>query len=291
MTSSQPRRCPICRHQGHFAAKPVRIASGLIYICNSCEGYFLYPPQQVEYTDSPWTDRRRDNWDGDVSRGRPFANAIRNAASALLSRNVETVLEIGCGSAFMGIPFQEVGCAYTGLDVDNSSVELARAKGLDVHCIAGEDLHRSPLGQRSYDLVLSSNTLEHVQDPVMVFENIRKVVNGLAVIIVPNAEGLLPRMKANQAFLKLVQGYWRHNRVIAYTIDGYWHNIAYSRNTLTHLCKQSGLAVRELRSISINDATFGFVQPNNSPVYRGLSWITRRLDVESQLILIAQQPT
>lgn len=280
--------CPICCERSQFVSKNIQIAGGNIYVCSVCSGYFLYPPVMVNYCDSSWTSMRVEQWQRDAERGKRHVQQIVDWFFEKTGRLPRTVLEIGCGSGFMGAGFDALNIAYFGVDVDQASVEFAKSKGINVTQIGAEELPSSLLGKSRFDLILSSNALEHVKNPIKAFESVRLLLNGLAVLIVPNPEGALPRAKANPLVLSLIQRIVGNKRVIAYSIDGYWHNIAYSRRTLHHLCQRAGLKVRKLRTIGINDDVFGFVQPNSSLLYRMASNMLSALDLDSQLILVVE---
>jgi SAM-dependent methyltransferase len=286
--AAKPPRCPICCASAGFSRRRPRIAGGHIFVCAECSGYFLFPPTAVVYEESGWTAMRRREWRRDRSRGEQYAAAIAEWYARWSGDNLRSVLEIGCGTGYMGVGFEVLGVRYSGIDVDAASVSFARSQGLEVEELPVEALSASALASRSFDLVLSSNVLEHVDGPMCAFQEIRRATRRLAVIVVPNPEGLLPRLKANRAFLRVAQRFWGHDRVIAYSIDGFWHNIAYSRRTLAYLAAHASLDVKSLRSIGINDPVFGFVQPNASLLYRGVAALGRMLDMDSQLLLVAE---
>ena len=281
-------RCAICGVGTNWQPTNVELAGGEIYRCEECYGYFLNPPMHVEYDGSSWTEKRFDQWEIDESRGRDFAKRIQLWFESRRRQELRNILEIGCGSAFMGPGFSNLGINYLGLDVDQASLEYAQAKGIEVRKKAAEDITTEFLGNQHFDLILSSNTFEHVQEPTRVFNSLSKLHFGLAVIIVPNPNGLLQRAKASVPVRRLIQRYLSSKREIAYSIDGYWHNIAYSRKTLRYLSKLSGLEVETLKSISINDSTFGFVQPNSSLAYKLATKMMSLIDMDSQLILIVK---
>jgi len=289
IAASTPGACPVCEGSGPFKATSVKIVDGRILHCSTCGGYLLHPPHQVQYENSGWTAMRREQWDRDARRGRLYADRIRTWYEREVGDTLGSVLEVGCGSAFMGAGFKSLGIPYTGLDVDSASVDFARKQDIDAHAVAVEDLPASSLAGRRYDLVISSNALEHVDSPLRAFEAVRGAMGQRSVIIVPNPEGLLPRLKANRFFLRAIQWILDSDRVTAYSIDGYWHNMAYSRQTLAHLCERVGLEVNELHSIGINDPTFGFVQPNESRLYRIVAAAGGLVDMDSQLLLVARQ--
>jgi hypothetical protein len=87
---------------------------------------------------------------------------------------------------------------------------------------------------------------------------------------------------------KLIQRITGTDRKIAYSIDGYWHNISYSKETLRYLCDITGIDVIKIESIGNNDPVFGFVQPNTTLLYRLASSFAALLKMDSQLLLIGK---
>lgn len=293
MTESQPplvhpTNCPICNSQDGFLNTKVRISDGLVHICKTCSGYFLFPPMEVEYTDSGWTKSRELKWEKDVEVAKEHARVIVDRIRDYLGRPVESVLEIGCGSAFMGVGFNSLGCDYTGIDVDAQSIEFAKKEGINACCLPAEEMCKSDQVNRKYDLILSSNVFEHLYAPHRVFQDLSKICGGIVVIIVPNPKGLFARLKSRKTFRKLTRLILRNDEELAYSIDGRWHNIAYSKETLRYLCEQTGLEPLKLATMGINDRVFGFVQRNQSLLYRTVSGIASLLGMDSELILIAK---
>jgi len=283
-----PSCCPVCHAGGEYKKTEVAIAGGCIYICRACSGYFLFSKAAIDYNAYGWTERRQEHWDEDWRRGCKFAQAISKRLHEQWGYSIRSGLEIGCGSGFMGKGFESIGCSYTGIDVDAESIAFAQEKGLEVYRLLAEQLDSSTIADRRYDLILSSNVFEHVEDPVKTFQNVRALAKGIIVIIVPNANGLFQRLKANRFLLRLAQSVQKNTREIAYSIDGYWHNIAYSTRTLEHLAEMSSLEVIDIETIGTNDKTFGLVQPNPSFLYRMASGFAAMLGMDSGIILVAR---
>jgi len=188
----------------------------------------------------------------------------------------------------MGVGFMVEGCTYAGIEVDAASVEFARKKGLDVHQSPVEKADDSPIAGRKFDVVLSANVFEHVTEPLRGFSAVSSLCAGLVIVMVPNAHGFSSRMKAFAPFRRLVQAYNKETRELAYAIDGYWHNISYTRHTLIYLARQSSIDVIELCGMTCNDRTFGFVQPSNDPIYRLFAVAASMIGMPSGLVLIGR---
>ena len=168
--------CVFCGENHMFKTMNVKIANGVIERCRNCGGYRLNPPHIVDYDDSGWSSMRKTDWQKDVERGRAYARKITKWYYSKTKKSLSSILEVGCGSAYMAPGFTENGVSYTGIDVDSASVEFAKSNAIDVHRVSAEELNKSPLAGKKYDLVLSSNALEHVNCPMKSFESIKECI-------------------------------------------------------------------------------------------------------------------
>ena len=102
----------------------------------------------------------------------------------------KSILEIGCGA---GEFLQKVssGVEYSlGLDINESALELARQKGLEVCAKSVHDL------EKSFDMIVLFEVLEHLKSPGEILRAIERKLNlgGVLVIAVPNPDGYLKDM-------------------------------------------------------------------------------------------------
>jgi 2-polyprenyl-3-methyl-5-hydroxy-6-metoxy-1,4-benzoquinol methylase len=122
-------------------------------------------------------------------------NVVALLLQRLLARGQVTMgpaLDIGCSAGAFSRLLADVGFSpVVGIDVDASAVADARktfgeAAAFVVQSV--ESLEQSP----KYNLVLCTEVLEHVRDPVAAVETIRRVLvpGGVAVISLPNAASL-----------------------------------------------------------------------------------------------------
>lgn len=103
------------------------------------------------------------------------------------------ILEVGCGLGGFCIKLSEEGANPIGLDVSRSAIQKAKylAKRYDAHnnieFIIG-DAQFLPFKDQSYQIVICSETLEHIEDYEQAFHEIVKVVenSGQICITVPN---------------------------------------------------------------------------------------------------------
>jgi SAM-dependent methyltransferase len=98
-------------------------------------------------------------------------------------RSGDRLLDIGAGTGYQARLFHDYGCMVTAIDVAVGPPEyqfwpVRRFDGLNL-----------PYGDSSFDVVFTSNVLEHVADRKRLLAEIRRVLapNGSAIHVVPSA--------------------------------------------------------------------------------------------------------
>jgi len=98
------------------------------------------------------------------------------------------VLEIGCGLGTDGAQFAEAGADYTGVDLTEAAVELAR-KRFELFNLTGKfqtaDAENLDFPDASFDLVYSHGVLHHTPDTGKAVQEIHRVLRpgGRAVVM------------------------------------------------------------------------------------------------------------
>lgn len=101
------------------------------------------------------------------------------------------ILDVGCGDgALSGLIRRDLGRSVTGVDASPLAIDLAREafalRGLDgqFKCITGYDTGEP---ENSFDAVVCSDVIEHVQEPLKMLSEIRRVLRpgGHLVITTP----------------------------------------------------------------------------------------------------------
>jgi ubiquinone/menaquinone biosynthesis C-methylase UbiE len=98
------------------------------------------------------------------------------------------VLEIGCGLGTDGARFARAGALYTGVDLTEAAVSLARRR-FEVEGLAGEfrvaDAERLDFADESFDLVYSHGVLHHTPDTEAAVREVHRVLKpgGRAVVM------------------------------------------------------------------------------------------------------------
>ena len=99
----------------------------------------------------------------------------------------DKILEVGCGGGHVLKLFPE--SQLTGLDVSGCMLEKARhnLQGYHVELLKGE-IHELEIPDSTYDKVICTEVLEHVEQPEKILDQIRRVLKpgGTAVITLPN---------------------------------------------------------------------------------------------------------
>ncbi len=98
------------------------------------------------------------------------------------------VLEIGCGLGTDGAQFAKAGADYTGIDLTNAAIELAR-KRFALSGLPGEfrvaDAENLDFADDSFDLVYSHGVLHHTPDTALAVREIHRVLKpgGRAIVM------------------------------------------------------------------------------------------------------------
>src|SRR4030095_4555668 len=89
------------------------------------------------------------------------------------------VLEIGCGLGTDGAQFAQAGADYTGIDLTDAAIELAR-KRFELFNLSGtfqtDDAERLSFPNESFDLVYSHGVLHHTPDIKAAIAEIHRVL-------------------------------------------------------------------------------------------------------------------
>lgn len=120
----------------------------------------------------------RDNW--------YLSNRDRFVAELVigLAKPGEHLLDAGCGPGFLAAALAQKGLRVSGIDADPESIERARISGRLPDAMTG-DICSLPFPDKSFDIVVSSEVLEHVKDHVGALKELRRVCSGPIVLTLP----------------------------------------------------------------------------------------------------------
>ena len=112
---------------------------------------------------------------------------IPEAAEFVDARGLR-VLEIGCGIGTDGAQFAQAGADYTGVDLTDAAIRLAR-KRFELFGLKGEfrvaDAEKLDFNDESFDLVYSHGVLHHTPDIASAVQEIHRVLKpaGRAIVM------------------------------------------------------------------------------------------------------------
>lgn len=128
-----------------------------------------------------------------------------------------TLLDVGCGTGWFSARAAERGARVTSLDLGTGLLERTRQR-CPTTAVAG-DACRLPFADRAFDVVISSECIEHTLDPFAAVAEIHRVTRqgGLFLITVPNRRWHFAATFANAFGLRPYEGYehwvgWRDLR-------------------------------------------------------------------------------
>lgn len=124
---------------------------------------------------------------GNGESGVGLTNAFINIVKSL--EGVDRICDLGCGNGYMPGRLADLGYNVTGVDASESGIAIARANFLRstfVHATIDSSL-RDRTGLEAFDLVVSSDVVEHLYRPADLIEAAASLVkpNGRILIGTP----------------------------------------------------------------------------------------------------------
>jgi 2-polyprenyl-3-methyl-5-hydroxy-6-metoxy-1,4-benzoquinol methylase len=100
-------------------------------------------------------------------------------------RQVKRVLDVGCGSGLFLDELRKEGLIGFGIDLNPSSVEACKFRGLQAECLTLEELERS--GTEEFNAITLFHVLEHIESPVHSVKSLKKNLrpDGVIAVSVP----------------------------------------------------------------------------------------------------------
>jgi 2-polyprenyl-3-methyl-5-hydroxy-6-metoxy-1,4-benzoquinol methylase len=123
-----------------------------------------------------------------VLSGRKILGQLKELGVVSQDLSGKCVLEVGCGSGGILIPFTEIGADVIGIDFDDTYMEAGRKRGLN---LIGRSIYEFQTATK-FDLIILKDVIEHLPDLNLVLQKLKRLLSesGSVYIQVPTFEGL-----------------------------------------------------------------------------------------------------
>ena len=124
-----------------------------------------------------------------VAHARPLNVERVQTISDMVSRigNGLSVLDVGCGDGAIGEPLREMGNMVISVELPKI-VKLAQSRLVPL-LVAGDAEHLA-FASKSFDVVIASEVVEHLWDPISFFNEAYRVLRRNGYLVISTPEGL-----------------------------------------------------------------------------------------------------
>lgn len=114
-------------------------------------------------------------------------NFFRNLVELIKTKKVDSILDVGCGEGFTlnRLREQKIGNKLEGIEYLKTAIELGKKMYPDIKIKQG-NIYNLPYADNSFDLVLCTEVLEHLEDPEKGLKELVRVAKKYLIISVPN---------------------------------------------------------------------------------------------------------
>ena len=114
-------------------------------------------------------------------------NFFQKLISQVKNLEIESVLDVGCGEGFTLNKLKEnkIGKAHEGIDYSKEAILLGKKTYPNLHVLQG-DIYDLKYKDNSFDLVICSEVLEHLENPQKALRELIRVSKKYILVSVPN---------------------------------------------------------------------------------------------------------
>lgn len=113
-----------------------------------------------------------------------FLNVVASTTKPLI---INSVLDVGCGEGFTldRLQKQKIGKTYQGVDSSKDAIDLGHKLYPELKLKIG-DIYKLPYAENSFDLVICTEVLEHLENPRRALRELIRVSSKYILLSVPN---------------------------------------------------------------------------------------------------------
>jgi ubiquinone/menaquinone biosynthesis C-methylase UbiE/uncharacterized protein YbaR (Trm112 family) len=119
---------------------------------------------------------------------------LREYILSLVPKDAQSILDVGCGSAWVSKSFQKSAVFVCSLDVSAENPQKAMERYPSPnHVGVVADAYHLPFSNDSFDVIIASEIIEHIEDPKAFVTELLRVVkpNGALIVSTPYKEKLV----------------------------------------------------------------------------------------------------
>jgi 2-polyprenyl-3-methyl-5-hydroxy-6-metoxy-1,4-benzoquinol methylase len=156
--------------------------------CKNCHLIYVNPMEKVSKTNEYYFKAK--NTHAPTIRESYLRTAKSQVRLIQKYASGTNLLDIGCAQGFFLFSASKAGYTTKGIEISQDAAEYARMEfGLDVEAKPFEELR---FADNHFDVVTLWQVLEHVPYPIMILEEVHRILKpgGLLVVSTPNIEGI-----------------------------------------------------------------------------------------------------
>ncbi len=201
-------KCPICSSENtaKYLYKNI-IGNKNILKCQNCEIEYLYPYPTEEELSEVYSDNYAA-WG--IGEEDSFSKMKRDKFRKLLKdvlkyKDSGKLLDIGCGPGYLMMEARELGFDVYGVEVGKKAADIAKDK-FGENKIYNGILENSNFENNYFDIIMMSDVLEHVENPLKLFQISYDLLdkNGYIIITTPNTDSFT---------CKVMKSKWSHYNI------------------------------------------------------------------------------
>lgn len=149
--------------------------------------------------------------------------------------NPKNILDVGCASGWFlsELAFRYPKTKHVGVDAYKKAIDYGKKRYKNLKLICA-DAHSLPFPKESFDVIICTEVLEHVENPQKVLKEIKRVLSKDGVAIV--------EMDSGNLLFRAIWYWWTHLR------RGVWrdsHIHTFNKKILEDMIKKSGFIITQ----------------------------------------------